>query len=111
MRWPPGRPAAAPANTYLSRLSSPRVSPLDPLSLSARRVRAVSVRRWASLPDIVRLDQLSAAVSAAAGAPPSYALVRGLAEQALRGGDQWRWDVSADWQMVRKGAGASNHLP
>lgn len=53
---------------------------------------------------MVRLDQLSAAVSAATGASPSYALVRGLAEQALRGGDVWRWDVNADWQMVRKGA-------
>lgn len=38
------------------------------------------------------------------GSAASYALLRSLADQALKGGISWRWDVSADWQMVKKGA-------
>lgn len=61
-------------------------------------------RRWQRLPGIVQLDHLSELVAAATGAAPSYALLRGLAEQAITGGNQWRWDVSADWHIERKGA-------
>lgn len=77
------------------------LTPLTPL----RRPR-LPRRRWRALPEIVRLDQLSAAVSEGTGSAPSYALVRGLADQTLRAEPQWRWDVSAGWQMVRKGARA-----